>query len=196
MPHCFFVMPLFPAHFANDGRSLVGGEIPQMSYPQNSPPNVIRRVGVREAGHCGISNSVRNDEIDLGIRELLDIACEPCDRRIENRLESVTAATVQSVAGGAMFHVHGSGRPQIIWRRRQGICPRSGAASDPSYQDISGQYLFKATGFLVRCPIELWHHEKPYKRGDRNVCRKCRRNPTDKTSHVRNLFSTRGARRR
>src|SRR6266849_5869775 len=93
-----------------------------MSHPWNGAPHVIGRMSLSECWHRGVANSVGDDEIDFGIGGLLDAACELGHGRIEIWLKSVAAATVEPMAGRAVFLVLRPGCLEIFRRRREGIC--------------------------------------------------------------------------
>src|SRR6266851_572329 len=56
-------------------------------------------MSLSECRHRGVADSLGDDEIDFGIGELLNAACQLCHGRIEICLKPVAAAPVESVTG-------------------------------------------------------------------------------------------------
>src|SRR6266478_9260903 len=108
-----------------------------MSYPQHSAPHVVRRMSLSECRHRGITDSVGDNEIDRGVGELLDAACQLRHRRIEFCFKPIATAAVEAVTSGAVSFVLYPCRFEIFRRRYDRICAGACVPMDPECENIA-----------------------------------------------------------
>src|SRR5216683_1660322 len=126
--HDHFVFHRRVLNFLFDLCFLGGCQISKMPHPQNSAPHVVRRMSLPECGHCGVADSMGDDEVDLGVGELLDAACELGHGRIEVCFKPIAAAGVETVTSRAVRLVLCPCRLESVSGRYDRICAGACAA--------------------------------------------------------------------
>lgn len=146
--------------FSFDFLTLGGGQMSEAAHPQDQLPDLLRPVMLSESWHPGEGHTVGYDKVNFRVRHLLGIASKCGDSGVESGIQPVGAATVESVARGAMGVVLSATVCEVLGRRRYGIFLIPGVKLYLALAQGVRHTRLEAAGLGGSAPVHVRHRQE------------------------------------